>query len=71
MIFTRLIDNEEWYHVCNDYGDCLIHTRSRTIAYFVHQHSYKVPRGMYLKVGGDRVSSRNKTPHHHVFRSRY
>lgn len=71
MIFTRWIDQEEWYHVCNDYGDCLIHTRSRAIAHFVNQCSHKLPRGMYLIIGGDRPPSKKTHPYHHVFKSRY
>jgi hypothetical protein len=53
MIFTRFIDDEVWYHVCNDYGDCLIHTRSSQLAHYVHKSCQGIPRGLYLTIGGD------------------
>jgi len=54
MIYTSWLDNETWYHVVNDHGDCLIHTRSRQIAYFVNHVSRGIPRGQFLAIGGDR-----------------
>jgi len=54
MLFTRYIDNEVWYHVCNNWGDCLLHTRSSKIAHYVDQQSRNIERGLYLTIGGDR-----------------
>lgn len=62
MIFTRWTDNEVWYHVCNDYGDCLIHTRSSQLAHYIDQCSRGLERGYYITIGGDRPSKRNRHP---------
>jgi hypothetical protein len=53
MIFTRVVDNETWYHVCNDFGDSLIYTRNSRLAHYVHNNSKGIPRGLYLTIGGD------------------
>lgn len=60
MLYSRWIDDEEWYHVCNDHGECLIHTRNRQLAYFVDKHSRGLPRGLYLSIGGDRKRDKKR-----------
>lgn len=59
----------EIYMVCNDYDQCLIRTTSRGIAHFVDKHSRGLPPGMFLVVGGDAGSRRQKKPlFHHIRR---
>lgn len=42
------------YMVTNDYGLCLIRTRSYKIANYVNYYSYKAPIDAQIAVGGDR-----------------
>jgi hypothetical protein len=56
------------YMVTNDYNDCLIRTRNQRIAYFVDANTKGIPRGMFLVVGGDPGSKKQKKPIFHYIR---
>ena len=54
MLEVNIIDDECFYTVKNDYGDILLVTRDGQLAEFVDRHSKGIPRGVYMRVGGDR-----------------
>jgi hypothetical protein len=54
MLEVNIIDDEYFYTVFNDHGEILLVTRDSQLAEFINRHSKGIPKGVYMRVGGDR-----------------
>jgi|688.fasta_scaffold598773_3 hypothetical protein len=54
MLEVSTVDDEYFYTVFNDFGDVLLVTRDGALAHFIDKHCKGIPRGVYMRVGGDR-----------------
>lgn len=52
------VDGIRMFTVCNDYGDILIVTSDRKLAFFVEKNSYGTDKGLRLRIGGDAPTRR-------------
>ena len=51
-------DGIRMFTVCNDYGDILIVTSDRRLAYFVEDNSHGTEKSLRLRIGGDPSTER-------------
>jgi hypothetical protein len=51
-------DGIRMFTVCNDFGDILIVTSDRKLAFFVEANSYGTDEALRLRIGGDPPTKR-------------